>query len=403
MTFPIRSYVGRNGERFSLLFSPDAPGIPLFYASAFLSRSLRVHGTHQTQVTALDAIRRLSQWERDRRISIEDRLLAGKLMVASDVDSLAAHVRTRRNGKKGEVICANKFNSHWVFICKYIAWLTDELLPNPNDIEVRELVKDQAARLKQKLIKRAGSKARNRQQLLDEKLSECARTQLLFIFKNPFEDLCSSNYQGTRMRNIVMIRILYETGMRRGELLSLKIKNFIESSGGKSAYLVIERNHNDEFDRRVNQPVAKTLGRSVPISEELERQLIEYRINHRAELTSVGHSDQDFIFCVHTGRTQGQPLTVTGFNSVFVYFQKSFPALGGNLHPHAFRHDWNYRFSLHADEMGMSPDDEAEAREESMGWVPGSDMATIYNLRHRREKAMAIGREVARDTQRPLK
>ncbi|PRW86023.1 MULTISPECIES: site-specific integrase [Pseudomonas] len=403
MTFSIRSYVAHSGERFSLLFSPDAPGVPLFYASAFLSRSLRNHNTHQTQLAALDAIRRLSEWERDQKISLEDRLLASILMVASDVDSLATHVRARRGGKKGEVICANKFNSHWIFICKYIAWLTDELLPNCNDIDVRELVKDQASRLKQKLIKRAGSKARHRQQLLDEKLPESARTQLLSIFKKPLEDLNSSPYQSTRMRNVVMIRILYETGMRRGELLSLKLKNFIESSGGQSAYLIIERNHDDELDRRINQPVAKTLGRSVPISEELERQLIEYRINYRAELTSVGHSDQDFIFCVHTGRTQGQPLTVAGFNSVFDYFQKSFPALGGSLHPHAFRHDWNYRFSQHADKMGMSENDEADAREESMGWVPGSAMAKVYNLRHRREKAMVIGREVARDTQRPIK
>jgi integrase len=403
MTFPIRSYIAKNGERFPLLFSSGAQGMPLFYPSAFVSRSLRTHFTHETQRAALDAIRRLCQWERDRGISLEERIFAGKLMIASDADSLAEHVRSSRQGKKDEVICANKFNSHWFFICRYIAWLTDELLPNPNDADVRKLVEDQAARLKQKIIKRAGSKARRRHQVLDEKLPDPVRRRLLSIFQDPLQGLSGLTYQGTRLRNVVMVRILYETGMRRGELLSLKIKNFIEASGGQSAYLVIERNHDDEFDRRINQPVAKTLGRSVPISEELECLLIEYRVNHRAELRNVGHRDRDFIFCVHTGRTQGQPLTVGGFNSVFDNFQTFFPDLGKSLHPHAFRHDWNYRFSQHADEMGMSEDDEAEAREESMGWAHDSDMAKVYNLRHRREKAMAIGRKVARDTERPIK
>lgn len=93
-----------------------------------------------------------------------------------------------------------------------------------------------------------------------------------------------------------MLRILYETGMRRGELLSLKIKHFVEASGGDSAYLSIETNHSDEYDRRVNQPVAKTLGRDLPISERLEGQIIEYRTLYRSELPNVGHSDNDFLF-----------------------------------------------------------------------------------------------------------
>ncbi|WP_238418263.1 hypothetical protein [Pseudomonas syringae group genomosp. 3] len=51
----------------------------------------------------------------------------------------------------------------------------------------------------------------------------------------------------------------------------------------------------------------------------------------------------------------------------------------------------------------MSEEDEASSREQAMGWVPGSNMAKIYNQRHRREMAMAIGRKVAEDTMRPSK
>ena len=45
-----------------------------------------------------------------------------------------------------------------------------------------------------------------------------------------------------------MLRILYETGIRRGELLSLKFNVLQESAGGDGAFLQIERNHLDQFD-----------------------------------------------------------------------------------------------------------------------------------------------------------
>lgn len=404
MTFSIKSYIAKSGERFSLLFSADAPGIPLFYPSAFLSRHLRENNTHQTQIAALDAIRRLCEWERDRGLSLEDNLVTGELLSIHQIDDLASHVKVSRRSRNGQLISAAKFNGYWLYITAYLCWLTDQLLPKRNNKEVRQLVDNQVESLKAKTLKRIGSKARKNQHTLEDKLSEDVRAKLLHIFNDPYQDVMHTANRATRLRNVVMLRILYETGMRRGELLSLKIKNFVEASGGDSAYLSIETNHSDEYDRRVNQPVAKTLGRDLPISERLESQIIEYRTLYRSELPNVGHSDNDFLFCVHRrGRTQGNPLSINGFNSAFQYFRGLFPDLGSEIHPHAFRHDWNYRFSLLADAEGYTESEEAEARETLMGWNPGSDMAKVYNLRHRKAKAMEVGQQIARDTERPSK
>ncbi|WP_259696172.1 site-specific integrase [Pseudomonas brassicacearum] len=269
---------------------------------------------------------------------------------------------------------------------------------------MRKLVEDQKARFKLKLIKRKGSQARREQILLDEKFPEEVRTNLIEIFHEPLKGEVLACNRGTRIRNVTMLRILYEIGMRRGELLSLKLKHFIEASGGDSAYLVIERNHHDEYDSRTNQPVVKTAGRTVPISEELELQILSYRTDQRAELVNVGFSDNDFLFVVHrSGKTQGHGLTLNGFNSVFTYLKKTFPLLGKKIHAHAFRHDWNDRFSLYADEKGLSEQEESERRAELMGWALGSNMVKIYNRRHIRNKAMEAGRAVARDTERPKK
>lgn len=412
MNFTLKTYIAQNGERFSLMFGPDEPGVPLIYPCAFISRRERGNSTHHTQVTILSGIQRLKEWERDRKIDLEERLALGELVTTFEIDNLADHVRSRRNAKKkGEVISSRKFNDYWASICKYIGWLTDELLPNRNSANVRKLVEDQTSRLAQKTRKRAESKARKHQRILDERISDLGRAQLIVLFGEPFKDLKtainstshSHAEKGVRLRNIIMLRILYETGMRRGELLSLKLKSFVEASGGDGAYLSIERNHDDELDRRVNQPVAKTLGRDVSISAELEAQIFEYITQYRAELNNVGLTKESFIFCVHrTGKTQGNAISVNGFNSALEQIKKKYPALS-KCHPHAFRHDWNYRFSLKTDELGISETEEIEAREQQMGWVPGSTMAKIYNQRHRREKAMAIGREIAEDTVRPRK
>ncbi|QHE97944.1 site-specific integrase [Pseudomonas cannabina pv. alisalensis] len=410
MNFSLKTYIAQNGERFSLLFSPDEPGVPLLYPCAYISCTVRGYATHQTQLSILSGIQRLFEWERDRKLDLTEKLARGELMAPHEIDDLATHVRSRRNAKKGDVVSSRKFNDYWSSICKYIAWLTDEILPNRDNSNVRNLVEQQASRLAARTRKRVVSKARKNQRVLDEKFSDLARAQLLTLFRTPFKDLLPNAggiiyhaEKGVRLRNTVMLRILYETGMRRGELLSLKLKSFVEASGGDGAYLSIERNHDDELDRRANQPVAKTLGRDVSISEDLEAQILEYMTVYRAELNNVGLTEESFIFCVHrSGKTQGRALSINGFNSAFKYFKEKYPLLV-TCHPHAFRHDWNYRFSKKADELGISEKDEAESREQQMGWVSGSEMAKIYNQRHRREKAMLLGREIAEDTARPRK
>jgi len=403
MKFHIKNYIAQSGERYSFLFAPEEPGVPLFYPAVYVSRSLRENHTHQTQLVALDAIRRLCEWERDRGISLEDRLLVQTLLNAQEVDDLAGHIKARRSGKPGQTITSRKFNVYWGYVRSYIAWLTDELFPNVDDAAVRKLVEKQAERLKAKTLRRVGSRARKKHALLDEKFTESVREVLVELFASPFMGMPTATHRGTRLRNVVMARILYETGMRRGELLSLKLRNFTESSGGRLPYLEVERNHDDELDHRTNQPVAKTQGRILAISYGLEEQIKQYRTEYRAEIQNVGFGDEDFLFCVHqSGKTVGKALTVNGFNTAISYLKKKFPGLGKNLHPHAFRHDFNYRFSLHADQMGWTEAQEAEAREEVNGWATGSDMAKVYNLRHRRERAMEIGVKIARDTERPV-
>ena len=408
MGFQIKSFVSSNGERFSLLFSTEE-AFPLFYPTAFISRNKRLNATHSTQLVYLDAIKRLLEWEAQRRlqwdeegtIGLEIRFQRHDFLRPHELDDLARHLNAARRRKAGDTIGAMKGNTYISYVAQYLKWLADEVITDGNNTDVRSMIDTQDRRLRDKIVSKAGSKSAKNQENWKKQLPENAREQLHALWKEPFVGLLRIADRGARLRTVVMLRILYETGMRRGELLSLKLKSVLDSAGGQIARLVIERNHGDSFDTRVNQPVPKTRGRIVPVTPGLERQLAEYIETHRADVQNVGFDAEDFIFVNHrSGRSQGAPQSISAFDQALTELKKMFPALA-TLHPHLLRHDWNYRFSIQCDEAKWTPEKERESREILMGWTRGSESALVYNLRHTQEQATCIGLRVAADTERP--
>jgi len=399
MSLKIKSYVARNGERFSQLYSSDE-AFPLFYPTAFIARSIRPKTTPSTQLVYLDAIKRLCEWAVQKKIDLEIRFQRHEFLKPHEVDDLAHQLNASRRGKAGDTVSASKGNTYVTYAAEYLQWLADEVITDGNHPSVRTMIDAQCKRLKDKLLPKTGSRSANNQGNLKKHLPERARQQLHVLWDDPFVGLFRFADRGARLRTVVMLRILYETGMRRGELLSLKLKSVLESTGGEIARLVIERNHGDSFDTRVNQPVAKTRGRIVPITLGLERQLAEYIVEYRADVPRVGFDKEDFIFVTHRNRRgQGKPLSISNFNQASAGLKQIFPALG-TLHPHLLRHDWNYRFSIQCDEKKFTPEKERAYREILMGWAKDSESSLIYNLRHTQEQAMSIGLQVAGDTER---
>lgn len=401
MTLKIKTFIAGNGERFSQLYSIHEFW-PLFYPNAFLVRSIRLSTTQATQLVYLEAIKRLLEWANANNIDLETRFQRHEFLSPREVDGLARHLNAARRQKKGQTISASKGNTYVSYVSQYLKWLADELIIDAYRPEVVNMIERQHKYLVNTLISKTGSKSAKQQRLLSKQLLDQARTQLFQLWKDPFHDLFRLADRGSRLRTVVKLRILYETGMRRGEMLALKLRNFSESTGGASAFLTIERNHHDEFDSRVLQPVAKTAGRIVPITAELENQLTEYIADFRADVNGVGFDDEDFIFVTHrAGRGQGKPLSISNCDQALASLKKTFPALR-ELHFHLLRYDWNYRFSEVADAAKMNALKEAELRNILMGWSAESDMAKIYNSRHLHEHSLNIGLLVASATARPV-
>lgn len=399
MKLVIKDFIAQNGERFSQLYDVEnmENGLPLFYPTAYTTRQLRMGKMHNTQKDALRAIKKLYDWADRENLDFDNIFLSKAFLKPHQIASLAQSLRA--SDKDGTAITGLKYNSYLSTVANYLVWYAAEVITDSNSPAISRSIDKMGEAINARKVRKAGSESRKNQSILAKKLSEETERTLLNLCYNPFMGLIQLNQHAPRFRNVLVLRILYVTGMRLGELLGLRLQDFIPASGGEPAYLVVHRYHDDSRDDRAIQPVAKTSGRKLPIDQDLESAISEY-LKMRANVPNAGFSDYDFLLINHLqGIRQGKAISESSFRSALNVLQKKFPSLN-ELHPHLLRHDWNYRFSNKATAMGMSEVEERATREYLMGWVEGSASASRYNRRHVQEKASEIGLQIANDTAR---
>ncbi|BDU70866.1 tyrosine-type recombinase/integrase [Mesoterricola silvestris] len=194
-----------------------------------------------------------------------------------------------------------------------------------------------------------------------------------------------------RVRNRLIVNLLYCLGIRRGELLGLKARDL------KGAKVFVLRRPDDPEDPRKYEPNTKTRDRDLPVNSGLQAMWLDYvslvrgkfPMARKHPLLIVNHRD-------------GLPLSFSGLAKIF----KDLRAVAGvpkNLSPHKLRHAWNDEFSRLADEHGLDEAREVQHRAELMGWNPNSPRSTaaIYLRRHTKRKAQKFLLEMQEDMMHP--
>jgi integrase len=219
---------------------------------------------------------------------------------------------------------------------------------------------------------------RNSSDPLREGLPEQEINSLLSMTE-PDADLNPWRGSHAKTRNSLIVRWLLWLGIRRGELLGLRVRDINFSSNEVS----IVRRADDASDPRKLQPNVKTKGRLLPMSDELASRTHEFISQTRRQVR--GARQHDFLF-VASG--SGRPMTLSALNKIFTPLQRS----GRFTHPlsaHVLRHCWNDRFSKLMDELKVSEEVEKQMRCRLMGWSETSNTGSTYTRRHMREKARA--------------
>jgi len=191
-----------------------------------------------------------------------------------------------------------------------------------------------------------------------------------------------------RVRNWLMVVVLLATGMRRGELLGLQIRDL----NPREPKLRIVRRADAVEDARRHQPNPKTYDREIELSPSVMKALWSYINRDRHAIRAARRVPQIFV------SDEGKPLSLDSVDKLFRQLREACPDLPVVLTSHVMRHSWNERFSEQADEMGLPAPVEEKARATQQGWSENSKTAAVYTRRHNERK----GREVALRLQEKL-
>ncbi|MCF5711031.1 site-specific integrase [Pseudomonas tremae] len=386
MALSIRRFQSDTGERFAILV--DEVGMPLYYPALYATAVLRGGSLSiNTIINALGAIKMVCAWESYYAISMESRFKRSELLCAHEIHSLRDFMQkpmaeTRNGGEKvvpikgrrKPVSKQNHYNRLTV-AAEYMGFIAGRL--HPASASSASEVATMVSRIK-------ASRPKMASKIEDDRSAVHLEDALLNLVEDviaPGSEANPVREYGLQMRNALMFTLLRCTGMRRGELLNLKIEDFDFAMGT----VKIVRRADSADDPRTYQPLAKTRERIFPLIPELMDKIRIYINKWRNKVP--GARRHGYLFVTHRpGKSLGWPLSGSGFGK----FMETLARIADGackLHAHALRHHWNYVFSKRCEEQGLTPEAEENTRSYLMGWSETSGTAATYNKRHVKEAA----------------
>lgn len=406
----VKTVLTRDGERLPVLLRRDT-GVPVFDATLWVVSSLRNKGLASETITqALRSITLLYIILDREEIDLADRLAKGMFLYPGELESIVKackstlamcldsssatvsdasqskglplgkiHVPNYRRRLPADVDPSTT-SIRLGYIREFLNWRINQAIfrtsaqARSDLIALRDLV-DQEIKNKTPAVK-----GRNHMQQRMG-LSMDAQKILLDIIDpgNPENPWGSTH---TKLRNQVIIRCLVELGIRRGELLGLRIRD-INAQGDE---IEILRRPDDKNDPRLYEPNAKTRDRLLPLSASLNRLIREY-IFMRREIVGGRH---DFLLVANG---TGDPLSKSEFNRLFHPLRMAFTLLH-NLCPHLLRHTFFENLCEDLDRNGVDSESMEPILRQLGGWSESSSTPRKYTKRYAQRKAIEAGRSM---------
>lgn len=191
-----------------------------------------------------------------------------------------------------------------------------------------------------------------------------------------------------QLRNWLMIELLLETGMRRGELLKLYTTDI--NDGSQHAYVSINDREHDPSDPRTEEPALKAHGRTVGISSQLYEVYELYIQSERRPLRNGKPMKLPYHYLFISDR--GRPLSIRALSNVldrlFLTIELVHPGLLPTLSAHDFRHTFADRFLGYlVEQRGHDLERATDELRRVCGWSEASAMPRRYASRYLAESA----------------
>jgi integrase len=402
----VRLVVLTSGERLPLLCR-RLTGLPLFEATVYAITELRAQNRASSTIQqALRAVMVLCLVLDRLEIDLNHRLSEGRLLELGDIEELVRWCRlpleafteeaerpkpasrvvslekARMKGPmQGPVeIDPNTVAIRIHYIRNYLKWLADghmlKLGRNRADPSLSNL-KINSEIVLRSLDERIPPALGRNEVEQRQGMSESELAKLIDVIQ---PDSPENPWKGdhAKERNALIVRWLLTLGIRRGELLGVRVSDL----NFQANEVLIARRADDPEDPRANEPNTKTRDRLLSLEEDLAVLTRRYVTGARRRIEGARRHDYLFV-----ANGTGAPLSLSGLNKIFVVLRTKCPSLPDELSPHVFRHTWNDEFSAVMDKRQVSEETEKKMRARLMGWSETSGTAAAYTRRHTDRKA----------------
>jgi len=179
-----------------------------------------------------------------------------------------------------------------------------------------------------------------------------------------------------RQRNFMIVLIMATLGVRRGELLKLRVSDCRLSH--PIPEIRVERLPDDPTDPRINEPQVKTESRHLPCDVSLARYLNEYICKTRRQIP--GSAKSPFLFLSRSG----QPMSLARVNGLLGQIAVVHPEFD-DLHPHSLRSTCATNFRAAGLRNGLDEDRVDKDMMYFFGWRSADSVRPYIDAAIRRE------------------
>lgn len=301
-----------NGERRPYLVGRD--GMEDDYCSLFVISTQRNRGLSvASQEAALNAVNVLCGFCQVNGIDLAGRLRAGRYLTSIECEALSNFARQSFGAeakRRQKVVALGKVRRGYAYavpsvarqthfkrlthIADFVEWMAKYLLTHVSPDRMLRI-----AEMREDVLRHRSSSAPVRDDVQDDGFTQRHNQALNVVIapgseRNPFRP-------ELQLRNLLLVEMLRQTGIRRGELLSLQVRDVDHVK----QQITVRRRHDAIDDPRVDQPVSKTDGRTIPISVYLTELIVQYVAQRR---TVPGATKHRYLFVTHkSGPTKVSP------------------------------------------------------------------------------------------------
>lgn len=331
--FTVLNVVLGSGERLPCLVE-STTWLPVRVATRWAVRYRRYRVQSSTLANNLRVLARVYRWARESAgYDLDNHLTQGQALRNREIESLVGTLRAPGDGR---ALDTGAFDQHLAVIEDFLKWSLDSENRGGRSVLSLDQLTAERSRIEQLFQSlRVGARPSARIEPLEATDIEAIRHAIGPI-RAPgshisFPEAFSSH---ARLRNWLMFEVALELGIRRGELLKLRLDSLPRASDDGIRIL---RRPDDPHDSRAREPAVKTAERVIPASRELLRAVQAY-LTSQAPLGRVS-GKSPYLFVTRSG----SPVSIDTADDIIVAIGR-FSGVTP-LSWHRLRHTWAERMA----------------------------------------------------------